>query len=88
MSNFKCPDCGHDELEEVLTEATISSVVENFDEDGTYVEYDEKKPQEIYGGVIDRFQCRCCGHVVKDVNEITINTYDDLYPVAKEKGWI
>ena len=79
--DFTCPDCGNSDLEEVMVSAVVSSLVDSFDEDGN-VEY-LAHLDEIYDGVIDRFQCRVCGYIIE-----TVDNYEDLYKVASKNGWL
>lgn len=57
---FKCPRCGHDRIEEVMTDVTISTVIKEVHEG---VEYSDNT-FSTDGGEIDRYQCVECGLVV------------------------
>ena len=64
---FKCPKCGCDKLEEVLTNCTQSSSIASV-EDGGEAEYEHS---ETEGGEIDRIQCIGCGKVIaRDFSEL------------------
>ena len=69
MLRFKCPDCDHDVLEEVMVNVTVSSLI------GEIRQYNPDYPDMTYleqandGGEIDRYQCPACGYVVKDGGE-------------------
>lgn len=64
MKKFCCPECGCGTLEEVMTDAIVSTVVHGCDEHGI-LEYGEV---EIFDGMIDRYQCQHCGRIIQGVN--------------------
>ena len=77
--NFVCPDCKHTVLEEsCIVASEIDFVMEE------EVMYGE---QETHDGFINRFQCKNCGYSLKDGDELII-TYEELYELSKENGWI
>ena len=70
---FKCPKCGCNRLEEVMTDVVQSSVIAVV-EDGA-ADYENTSTD---GGVVDRIQCLECGKVVA-------SDYEELADVAE--GW-
>lgn len=69
--NFCCPDCHDTRLEEIMTDVLVASEITI--EDGE-VCYGEQTNED---GIIDRFQCATCGHVLKE-NGVAITTHEDL----------
>ena len=59
---FQCPGCKGDRLECCETNAFVSSIITNLDEDGDF-DYDTPN---ISDSIVDRFQCVDCGYVLKD----------------------
>ena len=72
--NFKCKRCGHYEIEEVVTDVTVSSVItnislpEDYNEDDSFVEFDIEYGDcpENSGGEFSRYQCSKCGTVISE----------------------
>ena len=76
---FTCPDCGMDEIEEVMVDVVVSSIITNIHEE----EECEYANAENFGGVVDRYQCSTCGYVIK-IDEKPINDLIALYDWLKE----
>ena len=70
---FKCPKCGCNRLEEVMTGVTYSSVISVAV--GGAVDYENASSD---GGELDRIQCLECGSKIA-------STYDELTEIAN--GW-
>lgn len=71
--SFECPKCKCDVFEEVQTDVTVSTKFKRveFDGPGDLLEPDYGEA-ENHGGVIDRYQCAACGHIVaKTTTEFT-----------------
>jgi len=62
--NFKCPDCTHDEIEEIAYGAIVTAKVAIIDGCGI-VGYSDPTWEE---GEVDRYQCRQCGYVIRSEN--------------------
>ena len=64
---FECPKCRHNEVEEVLINACVSSVIANiFSEELEYA-----SGYEVHDADVDRYQCVKCGHIVaKTIKEL------------------
>jgi len=77
---FKCSECGDNQLEEVLTGVTVSSIVDYIDKDG-YTEYGDHV--ENNGGEVSRYQCINCGYVLVDDDDGTITDSRDLATYLK-----
>jgi len=77
---FTCPDCGHDEIEEVLDGVVMSQVLEVdlLDDGGILIRNHDEEEPEIHDGFTARFQCANCGYILKLAGEQVINNYDDL----------
>lgn len=86
VTRFKCKRCGGDMIEEILADAVVSSVVSGFNEFGD-VDY-QSWAHEVWDGRIDRFQCNCCGTVIKDEHSELITDYETLWKYALGQGWI
>ena len=71
---FKCPKCGCNRLEEVMTDVVQSSVI-SIVGDGGEADYENTSTD---GGEVDRIQCLECGVKVA-------STYEELVELAK--GW-
>lgn len=80
---FKCPKCGKNVLEEVMTNVTQSSSITTLiDEKGNlYLDYDAVSND---GGEIDRYQCADCGYVLTDKYGNTVKDTDSLMKWLKE----
>ena len=67
---FKCPECGHDVLEEIATEAVISYDVEDItlDDSGTELDFEYSSDITVSDLCADsiRRQCGECGRPVSD----------------------
>lgn len=74
---FKCRKCGHNRLEEVMTNVTQSTEIVGVDEDDLLI-YGNATTD---GGELDRFQCGKCGAVIKGVSSM-----DGLVAWLKEEG--
>ena len=63
MSDFKCPKCYNDKLEEVMKDVTVVSNIDSFEiEDGEiFFNYGEQSNE---GGEIECYQCMSCGEVI------------------------
>ena len=86
MNNkFKCPECSHDVLVEVLMEAIVYSQIYSFYSDDT-PEY--AGPPEIDNGRVDYFCCEQCGFEILDEYDDSITEYDELFYTLKERGWL
>ena len=63
--HLRCPKCNNTEMEEVMTEVTVTSpfktVTFHVDEDFVEPNYGAA---ENAGGRVQRYQCANCGHVV------------------------
>ena len=82
--NFKCPNCGGVKLEEVMTDVTVSTgILHIWDEED--VEYDVDC--ENMGGVVDRYQCDTCGHVLMSGGK-TIKDLVTLYIALDTEGML
>jgi len=77
---FKCPSCGHDVLEEIVTNAVVSSAVDSLiydtEKNQTYIDYCDNEINDY--GDTDRFQCKNCGMPVLDNDGKKITFYGDL----------
>ena len=67
---FKCPHCGHNRLEEVMSNVTVSTLVGNI----TIGKYEEGELHHCYDGTSrnrdgenDHYQCYDCGYVLEFV---------------------
>jgi predicted RNA-binding Zn-ribbon protein involved in translation (DUF1610 family) len=56
---FVCPNCGHDDLEEVMVNCVVSTPIWFEDNDYYYGN------TEIIYGDVDRHQCVVCGFVIR-----------------------
>lgn len=83
---FICPNCGDNKIEEIMTDAVVTSDINNIHESGD-IDYGESSHE---GGFINHFQCRGCGEIVgKDSSQTRgVVTPEDLYNYLKEKGMI
>ena len=79
MIKFKCPECGNDCAEEVVTNAVISNKVNGIAEDCEDLDYGECG--ECFDGIISRYQCASCGYVIPD-----ITTPEQMVEWLKENG--
>jgi len=72
MAEFTCPSCGSHRLEEVMTGVTVASTVNSFeiDEDEISIDYGEQSNED---GMVERYQCKECGHVVANSQEELID---------------
>ena len=61
---FKCPKCGNNVAEEIITDCTVLNIVLGT-EDGEDLEYGHGG--EVNGGEISRYQCESCGYVIPNV---------------------
>lgn len=92
--DFKCPECGHPQLEEIMVEVTVASTVKDIVvEDGiANFEYDRQTNED---GEIERFQCVSCGHVlldvdgevVKDLEALAVYLLDHVQPLEWNELW-
>ena len=73
QAKFKCPKCNHNEVEEVLVNACVSSLVARIYPE----ELECASGYVLYGGDIDRYQCIKCGYIVA-------KTIEELYEKCKE----
>lgn len=73
---FKCPKCGNDTAEEVLTGVTVELGVDGIADDG-YPDYNGT--EELFDGEIDRYQCSACGYVLEGVT-----SQEDFVEYVKE----
>ena len=62
---FKCPKCGYDTIEEIMTDVVMSTSIRDIDEGVDY--HDNQFSAD--GGVVDRYQCVQCGHVIAKTEE-------------------
>ena len=62
---FKCPKCGREILEEVITGIVLSTPLSKIamTDDCPDPEYDYSK-EESHDGIVDRYQCKNCGFVI------------------------
>lgn len=60
---FKCPKCGCDKLEEVVTNCTQSSSIASVEQEGGRL-YPEYENTETEGGELERIQCVTCGRLI------------------------
>jgi hypothetical protein len=82
---YTCPRCGKHELEEILTDVTVASLIETINEDGEM----EYSTVENTDGELDRYACADCGchvgdngSVIKDPEEL----YEYLINLKKENA--
>ena len=75
---FKCPKCGNDTAEEVLTGCTVALGVDGITESG-FPDYNGTI-EMCDGDIIDRYQCAMCGYVLEGVA-----TQEDFVEYVKEK---
>ena len=69
---FKCPKCGSNEIEEIIIDVTVNSIVANdrcsFVNGELDLDYDE---QINDGGELRQYQCGGCGKVIcKTISEL------------------
>lgn len=77
---FKCPRCGYDVLEEVLTDVVVSTTIEdvlasNKEDPSPEVSYVHSRNR---GGVVDCYQCAKCAHELRDANNYPASSTDEL----------
>lgn len=63
MKTFKCPMCGSNLLEEIMTGVTQTSLVNGVEEDG-FLDYGSSSTE---GGEVTRYQCSECGRVLPGI---------------------
>lgn len=80
--NFTCPECGSDELEEVLLGVTQTSPIADIDEDGclTY-----GNGISCDGGLEAWIACASCGTSLHTESGMTVRDGDDLLEWLKEQ---
>lgn len=80
---FKCPKCGCEHLEEVLSNVTQYSIIDVIDDDGA-IDYRDKG-MSYDGGEVNRYQCNECGFTVgEDETNGEVNTPEELVKWIKE----
>ena len=74
--SFTCPACGGHKLEEVLENATVSSLVLDLCIQGDIANCDYGKPT-IEDGEVVRYQCFDCGYILS-VEEEDVDSLQEL----------
>jgi len=82
LLKFKCPKCGHTELEEVMTDCILTSVIGVIDGEGA-VDYDDKRITTT-DGEVHHYQCVACGFILSDNNDVDVNNNEELAEWLKE----
>lgn len=79
-SVFKCPSCGHNRIEEIMSGVTVSSVVTSVGPGG-----DTDYGDDSHGdGTVDRYQCVNCGWTVPGGITDTGELYEWLKALPKQ----
>jgi len=68
---FQCPKCKYTEVEEVLVNACVSSIIARI----YPKELEYQNGYEVWDGNVDRYQCAKCGLVIA-------KTVEELYAVC------
>ena len=63
MLKFKCPKCGFNRMEEVMTGVTVSTIINDLGIEDEFIDCNYGNASND-GGEVDRYQCVSCGHVV------------------------
>ena len=81
-SVFTCPQCGWHQLEQIITDATMTLPMILLDVNADS-EYDMDR---VYndGGVIDRFQCSKCGFIIKNKDGKPVDSEINLLEVLSD----
>lgn len=61
---FKCPQCGKTDLQEVLGDVIVTSLVKKIEENG-YIEYEDETILKDFAKVL-RYQCFHCRFILQD----------------------
>lgn len=90
--NFKCPDCGHDVLQEVSYSVTLTDEISGFDmlyngdveieyvPDSREIGWSDELPNTVY-------QCTQCGFM-PEIDDEPIHTAKELYTWLKERNML
>ena len=78
---FRCPECGHHELEEIQIDITTTSVIDVLNVDGDF-DYDSHPTLE--DGEIERYQCSKCGFILQTKSGENISEPLELIEWLKE----
>lgn len=67
----RCPKCNHPVFEEVLVDVTLSTKFRSgtLHPEEDFFDINYERAEEKHGGVIGRYQCDACGHVVAKTAE-------------------
>ena len=86
---FKCPECGGHNIEEVLSNAVVSTRVDVGFEDGeAYAEVTGEHDPEIHDGHLERFQCENCGWVIKMAGKNVVTDYETLLDWITNRAFV
>lgn len=83
--NFKCPDCGSDELEEIRVGDTVSSRVTAVYTNSSPGLGEQRVNED---GTIDRYQCVGCGSFIQDTAGKPITDPVELHAWFADNGML
>jgi len=83
--NFKCPTCGCNELEEVVTGVRVVTAIESVAKEG-YVYYHEDP--ERHGGESTYYQCSNCGEELRWDHDSVVSSGEELFDWLTENNMI